>query len=328
MARSDTLHFRLVTPPQTGAVAVFHLFGDEAEITAGLETRLRPRPSNPMKLNELRLSKLVVRDGDAVDEVLVAKPRDRMRIIMCHGGRRIIAKTAECLGSIGAKRIEDADPPFTRPDMREDPDALVFHALSKAHTRDQVIAILGECARGQAEGRLPDIQADWLRIRNAVFAGPPNAGKSSLMNCLAGFNRAFVHAEAGATRDVVEELSELAGRPVVLHDLPGFDDRGDELSARAIAKAKTRLDRADLVFFVADAAAGWNREHDAAAAALPAPAPVVVLLNKSDLPRRIMDTPWRAYFREKEVVATSALSAEATREAVSACAERIWGRLA
>lgn len=336
MRRQGTLRFCLATPPQTGAVGVFHLFGSEPEIAANIEPRLRPAQNNPMKKHELRLAKLLAPDGGIVDEVLAAKPRDGMRIIMCHGGRRIMDKVAECLGAFGAARIGDSDEAFAFAGLGEPTaDALAFRALAKVHTDDQAAAVLEELSRGRRENRRPVFPEEWFRVRSAVLAGPPNAGKSSLMNRLAGFDRAFVHEEAGATRDVVEELATLAGRPVLLRDLPGFsgvdEAPGNEVLAKAAAKAEKRIGEADLVFFVADASIEWNREHGLAAAAVAdaasESAPVIVLLNKSDLPRRLEGTPWRAHFRESGAAATSALADGDARRVVDACVEGIWGRI-
>ncbi|MEP2942712.1 MAG: tRNA uridine-5-carboxymethylaminomethyl(34) synthesis GTPase MnmE [Hyphomicrobiales bacterium] len=93
------------------------------------------------------------------------------------------------------------------------------------------------------------------RIRegiSVVLAGAPNAGKSSLLNALAGRDVAIVSSQAGTTRDVIEVHLDLKGVPVRLWDTAGLRDSHDEVESMGIKKATERIDEADIIFFLDD----------------------------------------------------------------------------
>ena len=80
-----------------------------------------------------------------------------------------------------------------------------------------------------------------------VLAGPPNAGKSSLMNALLGTSRAIVSATPGTTRDAIEESVDIGGWPVRLVDTAGLRAASDDVEAEGVARAEALIARADLV---------------------------------------------------------------------------------
>ena len=116
-----------------------------------------------------------------------------------------------------------------------------------------------------------------------VIAGRPNAGKSSLLNRLAGYDAAIVTPVPGTTRDVLRERIEIDGLPLHVLDTAGLRESPDEVEAEGIRRAHRELARADRVLFVVDAsdeAAVANVEVDLAG--LPTDAPRTVALNKID----------------------------------------------
>jgi tRNA modification GTPase len=116
-----------------------------------------------------------------------------------------------------------------------------------------------------------------------VIAGRPNAGKSSLLNRLAGYDAAIVTPVPGTTRDVLRERIEIDGLPVHVLDTAGLRESPDEVEAEGIRRAHRELARADRVLFVVDAsdpAAVAAIDRDLAA--LPSGAPRTVVLNKID----------------------------------------------
>jgi tRNA modification GTPase len=89
---------------------------------------------------------------------------------------------------------------------------------------------------------------DGIRV---VIAGPPNAGKSSLLNAIAKRDAAIVSSIPGTTRDVIEVAIELAGVPVILSDTAGLRDQpGDEIESAGIAKTKRELANAQVVLWL------------------------------------------------------------------------------
>lgn len=98
---------------------------------------------------------------------------------------------------------------------------------------------------------------------HAVIVGPPNAGKSSLLNALAGSERAIVTDIAGTTRDLLHETVRIDGVELTLVDTAGLREGGDAIEREGMRRARDELQRADLAIVVLDA-----REPDAGLAAL------------------------------------------------------------
>ena len=119
-----------------------------------------------------------------------------------------------------------------------------------------------------------------------AIAGRPNAGKSTLMNRLAGHDVAIVTPVAGTTRDLLRVSLEIDGVPVELVDTAGLrDETCDAIEAEGMRRAREAIARADHVLFVIDAAADPDAESFAAErSALPEGVPVTLVMNKCDLP--------------------------------------------
>ncbi|XP_071583883.1 tRNA modification GTPase GTPBP3, mitochondrial [Heliangelus exortis] len=122
---------------------------------------------------------------------------------------------------------------------------------------------------------------------HAVIAGPPNVGKSSLLNLLCQRPAAIVSPVAGTTRDVVEVALNVGGYPLVLSDTAGLRDATDPVEQEGVTRARDRLQRADLILAVLDASALPTQRGGLAAtlgSLLPSPSPPCILvLNKADL---------------------------------------------
>ncbi|MFB3894631.1 MAG: tRNA modification GTPase [Phycisphaerae bacterium] len=128
-------------------------------------------------------------------------------------------------------------------------------------------------------------------VPRAVIAGRPNVGKSSLLNALAGSDRAIVSALAGTTRDVLSTPMTLGGAPLVLQDAAGFAPGlagEDSLPAAAGEAARAAVAAADAIIFVLDLSAGDFKEDlallDEVRTANPR-APMIIIGNKADLVR-------------------------------------------
>ncbi len=117
----------------------------------------------------------------------------------------------------------------------------------------------------------------------AVILGRPNAGKSSLLNLLAGYDRVIVTPTPGTTRDAVEETVRLGGVLLRLVDTAGIRQTSDEIEAMGVARAEAAAQEADLALFVFDGAQPLTEEDARAMAAARQAGCAIAVQNKSDL---------------------------------------------
>ena len=132
----------------------------------------------------------------------------------------------------------------------------------------------------------------------AALVGRPNVGKSSLLNALLRVNRAIVTPMPGTTRDTLEETLNLRGMPLVLIDTAGLNDAAKDLVEQlGIERSLAALTQADIVLWVIDASSPLQ-DADRAIAGLIPQQPVVMVLNKADLPLMVessalpLPAPW------------------------------------
>ena len=130
--------------------------------------------------------------------------------------------------------------------------------------------------QGASQGRL-------LREgMTVVIAGLPNAGKSSLLNALAGQEAAIVTALPGTTRDVLREHIQLDGMPLHVIDTAGLRETEDTIEQEGVRRAWQQIEQADRLLLVIDDQQGMSDADDAILAALPTSLPVTRVLNKID----------------------------------------------
>jgi tRNA modification GTPase len=158
----------------------------------------------------------------------------------------------------------------------EEIDFLADEAL---HAR--LDAAIGSCAEITAKARQGSLLREGMTV---VIAGRPNAGKSSLLNRLAGYDAAIVTAIPGTTRDVLRERISIDGMPLHVADTAGLREEADIVEAEGIRRAHQEMTRADRILYVIDAA----RNLDEAAiereiSSLPKEIPLTLIFNKVDL---------------------------------------------
>jgi tRNA modification GTPase len=119
-------------------------------------------------------------------------------------------------------------------------------------------------------------------IRTAIV-GKPNVGKSSLLNLLAGTERAIVTAVPGTTRDILEETVVVAGVPLAMWDTAGLRDTTDEVERIGVDRARAGIRGAELVIAVFDASRPLDEEDQLVCTELTGKT-IIPVLNKSDLP--------------------------------------------
>ena len=133
------------------------------------------------------------------------------------------------------------------------PDAMTERKRSELHRlAEEISTHLDDDHRGE-------------RLRDGchmVILGPPNVGKSSLLNALARRDVAIVSSQAGTTRDVVEVYLNLGGYPVVLADTAGIRDSDDHIEAEGVRRARARGDQADLRIVLYDCTKGGGPDDE------------------------------------------------------------------
>ena len=170
-----------------------------------------------------------------------------------------------------ALRVQlEASIDFADEELDADGEAALRRRLDAA--RAQLDALLAAAEQGR---RLRD-------GLHAVIVGPPNAGKSSLLNALAGSDRAIVADLPGTTRDLLQETIRVDGVELILVDTAGLREEGDAIEREGMRRARAELARADAALVVLDAR-DPQRGRASVEAALAGVPGIVWLHNKSDL---------------------------------------------
>ena len=137
-------------------------------------------------------------------------------------------------------------------DEADVPEDLIGPALHAAQQlRSEIAAILADGRRGE-------------RLREGLvvaIAGPPNAGKSTLLNRLARRDAAIVSPYAGTTRDIIEVHLDLDGFPVTLLDTAGIRESNEPVEQEGMRRARERAVGADVVLWVVDAAVAVDNDN-------------------------------------------------------------------
>jgi tRNA modification GTPase len=179
-------------------------------------------------------------------------------------------------------------------------DALIHLRMLVEATLDFPEEEIDFLQKADAAGQLERLQANLARVMqrahqgallregiNVVIAGQPNAGKSSLLNALAGAELAIVTPIAGTTRDVVRQTIQIEGVPLHVVDTAGLREGAEEVEQIGIERAWGQIAKADAVVFLHDLTrmdvGDYRAADEAIAAKLPMDVPVIDVWNKSDV---------------------------------------------
>ena len=250
-------------------VAEFHVHGGRALLAALFAALtafddLRAAEPGEFTRRAFENGKLDLTEAEGLDDLIHADT-DRQR-------RQALRQLKGMLGDrardwraqiIEASALIEAGIDFS--DEGDVPAELIAPALAKIKTLlSEIEEVLA--AQGQSE-----------RLRDGLvvaIAGPPNVGKSTLINQLARRDVAIVSPHAGTTRDVIEVQLDLDGYPVTVIDTAGIRETDDPVEQEGVRRARARAAEADLVLWLADAAV--EPVHDGGA-------PVWLVRNKIDL---------------------------------------------
>ena len=251
--------------------------------------------------------KMDLAQAEAVMELISAQGREAMKAAQAgHGGalsRRIAAIRAD-LTDVGAHLVAWADYPDD--DIPQVDEKMLKERLAAGREALEALVVSFDGGRVLREGVV------------TVIAGKPNAGKSTLMNLLAGCERSIVTDLAGTTRDVVEETVLLGEIPLRLADTAGIRETEDRVERIGVQIALERVKTAQFVLAVFDASEALNDDDRAMMEAI-GDTPCVAVVNKSDLPAAIDMAEIEARF--PAVVTVSALSGDGLSALAQAAAE-------
>lgn len=155
--------------------------------------------------------------------------------------------------------------------------------LADGKIEGQLRDIIAQLDSVSAEARQGSILREGMKV---VIAGRPNAGKSSLLNALAGREAAIVTDIAGTTRDVLREHIHIDGMPLHIIDTAGLRDATDEVERIGISRAWDEIEQADRILLMQDStdnSQDWAQVRSEFLTKLPKDIPLTVVRNKADL---------------------------------------------
>ncbi len=229
-------------------VAELHLHGGRSVVAAVLAALaeldgLREAAPGEFTRRAFENGRIDLAEAEGLADLLSAETEAQRRAALALAGgalsRQVEAWQARLLAL--AARVEAAL------DFADEEDVGTGRPAGLEHELAALAAEIGAwLARPPAE-RL----RDGVRV---VIAGPPNAGKSSLLNALAERDAAIISAIAGTTRDLVEAPTAIGGAPFLLIDTAGLRAGGDEIETIGVERARSSLAAADLILWLGDPA--------------------------------------------------------------------------
>jgi len=305
----------VMTGKGTGAISTIQIFGDSAEVV--IKKVFKPAGTKPSKFKTGQIHLGTICDGtEVIDQVTIGCEGPDTLAINCHGNPLIVEMIMQLLQRNGAS-LATAEELLTKTlSAQKDINTIAIEAkLAQARARtiqgtkiiaNQIDAGLAEKAGGWLENTdeisLDTIKAEAIDILKksqtakhiiygctAVLAGPPNSGKSTLLNCLAGRQKAIVTDIKGTTRDWVSARCQIGPLSVKLIDTAGLDnglvDSEDSVENAAQNKTSEILEQADILLLVLDNSQPAE-ELDGRSLDKIFGRKIITILNKSDLPTK------------------------------------------
>ena len=233
--------------------AELHCHGSPMVLSLGLEalfaTGARQARAGEFTRRAFLNGRLDLAQAEAVGDLLEARSREGAR----HAAGQLAGALSQKIGDIYSALVDvmaHFHAVLDYPD--EDIDPFRMEELSAAlDAQEQALsALLATCKRG-------------MQLREGVpcaIVGRPNAGKSSLLNAMLGWDRAIVTDIPGTTRDTVEERCELGGVPLRLIDTAGLRNTADPVEKLGVERSRRAMEEAGLIFAVVDISADLTEE--------------------------------------------------------------------
>lgn len=259
----------------------FQCHGSPAVLTAGLESlfAVGARQAGPGEFTKRAFlnGRMDLTQAEAVIDLIHAETTEA---------------AANAAGQLGGVMLQKISPIYNTltdimahfhavldyPDEDIDPFELTSFKADLIKSKQQLETLLSTYSRGKI-------------IRHGIRAailGKPNAGKSSFLNALAGFDRVIVTDIAGTTRDSVEETIKLGRHTIRLIDTAGIRETKDAIEEMGVKRAEAAATQADLAIYVCDGSTALTKEDlRAQAAAFEAPR-AIAIINKQDLSQKIL----------------------------------------
>ena len=291
----------LLTNSGRGAVAVVGIAGPIDRLTQVVDPLFKPVGSRSFQ-TLVQQTEQVIFYGQwksTAEDLVVVKTKFGVEI-HCHGGDAASAAIVDDLVHSGCESVQQQAWRLLHCDRWQAETETAICAATTTRTASLLLkalqnqtTALAELSAKIAGQQIPAAVADiehalsWADFgislttpRSVVFCGHPNVGKSSLVNAIAGFQRAIVNSQAGTTRDVLSQSTAIDGWPIELKDTAGLRVSEDRVEALGIEKAKQEIARSQircLVFSCEDNDLTVHREL------LQSLNPQLVVFNKSDL---------------------------------------------
>ncbi len=291
-----------LTGPDRAAIAVVAVEGGEAwAAISRYFLQAKPRPIPP-PIDIITFGHWKTPQGE---EVVLCRTAENRFELHCHGGTAVTGmllddlanadcrvmgwdewirqdasdplaaearvRLAECLTQKSAAMLLDQSRGCLTQAIRTLQDHLSSGANDTARQLVETLLARGSCGLHLVE--------PW----KVALCGAPNAGKSSLVNALLGFERCIVHETPGTTRDVVASVTAIEGWPCRLEDTAGIRQADESVEAMGVARAMDQLRTADLALFIVDRSRPFSEEDADIQARLPETA--LVVHTKTDLPK-------------------------------------------
>lgn len=239
--------------------AEFHCHGGSAVVAAMLRAfagfaATRPAQAGEFARRAFENGKLDLTEveglADLIEAETEAQRRQALRQVQGHLGRKAEAWRKSLLAASALLEAEI--------DFADEADV----TMARQDVTTAIAALTQQLAAELAAARAGERLREGLVV---VIAGPPNAGKSTLINALARREVAIVSPLPGTTRDAIEVHLDLQGLPVTLIDTAGLRDSPDPIEAIGMARTKARAGEADLILWLSEAAAPVAPNLDAGA---------------------------------------------------------------